>query len=147
MFVFRRPIRFCEIDAARLVFFARFFDYCHEALEALFAEFPGGYPRMVQERDLGIPTVRLQADFRAPLRYGDVARFELHVLRIGTTSVTVKYEVKRDADDLLVATITHVIVLASFSSLRPRSIPDDLRALFAQHLVAGHSATLRPGLT
>ena len=35
MFRYERPVRFAEVDAARIVFFARYLDFCHDALEAL----------------------------------------------------------------------------------------------------------------
>jgi 4-hydroxybenzoyl-CoA thioesterase len=129
MFLFRRPVRFAEVDAARLVFFARYADYCHEALEALFAELPGGYARLTLEQDIGIPTVRIAFEFEAPLRYGDEARFEVEIVRIGRTSVSLRHVIRRDADGALVATADHVIVFARLSTLTPVPIPEDVRAL------------------
>ena len=55
MFVFRRPVRFAEVDAAGIVFFPRYHEYCHDALEAFFGELPGGYAALFRERDLGVP--------------------------------------------------------------------------------------------
>jgi 4-hydroxybenzoyl-CoA thioesterase len=134
MFLFLRPVKFADVDSARLVFFARFSDYCHEALEALFTGLPGGYPVFTRERDLGIPTVRLDAEFVSPLRYGDVARFEVEVERIGRTSVTFRHVIRRDADGALAARVRHVLVIARLSTLTPEPVPDDLRALLDRYL-------------
>lgn len=135
MFLYQRPVRFADVDAARLVFFARFLDYCHEAIEAMFAGLEGGYPHMVQARDLGIPTVRVNAEFVSPLRYGDVARFEIDVLRLGRASFTLRHTIRRDGDGALAATIVHVVVMARLATLTPQPIPDDIRSLLARHLV------------
>jgi 4-hydroxybenzoyl-CoA thioesterase len=133
MFTCRRPVRFAEIDAAQIVFFARVLEYCHDALEALFAALPGGYPRLTMSRDLGIPTVHVEMDFTAPLRYGDVARLETTVLAIGRTSVTLSHVIRRDADGLCCATVRHVIVITRLSTLAPQPIPEDVRALLEEH--------------
>jgi YbgC/YbaW family acyl-CoA thioester hydrolase len=136
MFAFRRPVRFAEVDAAGLVFFPRFHEYCHDLLEALLAELPGGYPDMVRHRDLGIPTVRLETDFTAPLRFGDVACFETTVERIGRSSITFRHVIRREADGAIVATVRHVIVTARISTLTAVPVPDDIRALLSVHLMS-----------
>lgn len=135
MFVFQRPVRFADVDAARLVFFPKFFEYCHDAIEALFADLPGGYAGVVRTRDLGIPTVRADAEFVSPLRHGDVARFEIDVLRLGRSSVTLRHTIRRDADGALSAVVRHVIVFARLSTLTTEPVPDDVRALLERHVV------------
>jgi 4-hydroxybenzoyl-CoA thioesterase len=133
MFVFRRPVRFAEVDAAGLVFFPRYHEYCHDALEALFGELPGGYAAMFRERDLGVPTVHLETDFRHPLRFGDVARFEIVVERIGRTSVSLHHTIRREGDDTVAATVRQVVVLTRISSLTPIPVPADILELLQKY--------------
>ncbi len=134
MFTFLRPVRFAEVDAARLVFFAKYPEFVHDALEDLLSGLEGGYPALTGARDVGIPTVHLSIDFSAPLRYGDRARIEVTVERIGTTSVTFRHAVIRDGDGVLCADIRHTIVTARLSTLAPIAIPDDVRALLQAHV-------------
>lgn len=71
---FRYPItvRFGDIDQAGIVYYPRFLHYCHVAMEELFSQRVGiGYPELLRDHRVGFPTVRLSADFRRPLRYGD----------------------------------------------------------------------------
>ena len=84
MFRYERPVRFAEVDAARIVFFARYLDYCHDALEELFGALPGGYARLTMTDDIGIPSVRVEVEYKAPLRYGDVVFIDVDVEAIGT---------------------------------------------------------------
>jgi 4-hydroxybenzoyl-CoA thioesterase len=135
MYHFRRPVRFADVDAARIVFFARYHEYCHDALEGLFEALDGGYPRLTMERDVGIPTVRLDTTYKAALRYGDVALFEIEVLRIGRSSVKVRHTVRRERDREVCATIEQVFVTVSLTSLQPLALPDDVRAVLEPHLV------------
>lgn len=135
-FVYERAVRFEEVDAAGLAFFARFFNWCHEAMERFFDGVPGGYVDMINHRRLGFPAVHLEADWKAPLRYGDVARIEVSVPKIGTTSVTFRYVLTRLADGAHVATVDHVTVVTDLDSMTKRPIPDDCRALLERHAVA-----------
>ena len=136
MFRYERPVRFAEVDAARIVFFARYLDFCHDALEALFAALPGGYPHLIVGRGLGIPSVRVEADYLAPLRYGDTALIDVAVERIGGRSVTFVHALTRAADGVRCAAIRQVVVLCRLDTLSAVDIPDDVRALLTQHLVA-----------
>lgn len=136
MFRFERPVRFSDVDAARIVYFARYLDYCHDAIEALFAELPGGYAHLTMVRDVGVPSVRVEVDYRAPLRYGDVALIDLSVERLGARSVTLRHELTRKADGVPVASVRQVVVTARLTELGAVQIPDDVRAVLARHLAS-----------
>ena len=139
MFVFRRPVRFAEVDAAGIVFFPRYHEYCHDALEAFFGELPGGYAALFRERDLGVPTVHLETDFKSPLRYGDVARFEMAIERVGRTSLTFCHTIHRESDATVAATVRHVVVMTQISTLTPIPVPDDIRALVERYRSEGEA--------
>lgn len=134
MFVFERPVRFADVDAARILFFARHLEYCHDALEALFAPLPGGYAAMINERDVGVPSVHIEIDYRAPLRYGDVARIETVVERLGAKSVTFHHTLRRGSDGEVCATVRQVVVTSKLATLTSIPVPDDVRALLEGHL-------------
>ncbi len=134
MFVHHRPVRFAEVDAARIVFFARYLEYCHDALEALFGALVGGYPALTMGRDIGIPSVHAEVDWRAPLRYGDTARVEVRVQKLGRTSITFGHRLVREADGVVCADVRQVVVTARLATLEPVALPDDVRALLAPHL-------------
>jgi len=133
VFVFRRPVRFAEVDAAGLVFFPRYHEYCHDALEAFFGELPGGYAALFRERDLGVPTVHLETDFKSPLRFGDVARFEMAIARVGRTSVTFHHTIRRESDGVVAATVRHVVVMTRISTLTPIPVPGDILELLGRY--------------
>lgn len=134
MFRYERPVRFAEVDAARIVYFPRYLDFCHDALEALFAALPGGYPHLITVRGVGIPTVRVEADYAAPLRYGDVALIDVAVERLGARSITFLHTLTRAADATRCATVRQVVVTCRLDGLASIALPDDVRALLARHL-------------
>lgn len=133
MFVYERAVQFEEVDAAGIVFFARFLNYCHEALDRFFGAIPGGYVGLITERRIGFPAVHVEADWRTPLRYGDAMRIEVTVPRVGTSSCTFRYRFLRASDGELAATIEHVVVSIAIDTMTKVPLPDDCRALLASH--------------
>lgn len=135
MIVYDRPVRFEDVDAAGIVFFARFFGYTHEAMEALFAGLPNGYSGLVVDRKLGFPAVHVEADFSSPLRYGDTARISVEVLRVGGKSATIRFTLRKASDDTCCATITHTCAVCDLSKLRAVPMPADIRAVLDANVV------------
>jgi 4-hydroxybenzoyl-CoA thioesterase len=134
--VHARAVRFEEVDAAGILFFAHFFAICHDAMERLFDGVPGGYVDLITNRKIGFPAVHVSADFKAPLRYGDVALVETSVTRVGDTSCTFRYVLRREGDQTPVATIEHVTVATSLAAMTKVSLPDDVRVVLQSHLAA-----------
>jgi 4-hydroxybenzoyl-CoA thioesterase len=132
VFLYERSVRFEEVDAAGIVFFARFLSYGHEAMEAFFGALPGGYHDVVVRRRIGFPAVHVEADYAAPLRFGDTLSIALDITKIGTTSFTLRYRMKRQGD-VRVATILHTCVCCDLSGPTKIPFPDDIRALLERY--------------
>lgn len=135
MIICDRPVQFEHVDAAGIVFFARFFGYCHSALERLFDDVEGGYVGLVTRRNIGFPAVHASADFKAQIRYGDVARIEGTVTKIGATSVHVRFAMTRTRDGAEVATLSHVHVCMDLTTMKKLPFPPDVRAALEKHAI------------
>ncbi len=133
MHTYLRPIRFEEVDAAGIVFFARFLGYGHEAMESLLGGLEGGYTHLVNVRKIGMPAVHVECDFRAPLRFGDVARVEVTVPRVGTKSCTYEYRFVRERDGADAARVVHVCAVTDLVAFKAIPIPEDVRTLLERH--------------
>lgn len=133
-FVYERAIRFEEVDAAGIVFFARYLNLCHEAMEAFFAPLDGGYSRLIMDRKLGVPAVRVDSNYHSPLRYGDTVNIQVSSERIGRTSATFKYEFQIASTNRLAAVVHHTVVCCDMATLRPTPWPDDVRSLIEEAL-------------
>jgi len=99
-FVFSTPVRFADVDHAGIVYYPRFFHYFHLAFEELFRVRLGAraYVELLDRDRIGFPAVRAEADYQAPLAFGDTAEIELTVERLGRTSITFHYRVWRAAE-------------------------------------------------
>jgi 4-hydroxybenzoyl-CoA thioesterase len=135
-FVFDRPVRFDEVDAAGILFFARFFNYAHDAMEAFFGQLPGGYVALINGRKVGLPAVHVEADFLSPLRFGDIARIEVSAVHMGRSSCAFRHSMSRLHDGAKVAVVKHVCAAVDLTAMKSVAIPDDMRALLARYFVA-----------
>lgn len=133
MIVYERPVRFEEVDAANIVFFARFLAYAHEAMEHFFDGIEGRYVGLITQRRIGLPAVRVEMDFRAPLRYGDVVRIETSCEKLGNKSAVLLYRMFRAADGTLSAEVRHTVVTTDLVTLKSCPMPDDLRKQLEAH--------------
>jgi 4-hydroxybenzoyl-CoA thioesterase len=99
-FVFTTPVRFADVDHAGIVYYPRFFHYFHLAFEELFRVRLGAraYVDLLDKDRVGFPAVRAEADYQAPLAFGDTAEIELTVERLGRSSITFAYKVWRAAE-------------------------------------------------
>lgn len=132
-----QQIRFDDVDGAGIVYYPRFFHLCHAAFEDFFcAAAPLSYPELIRDRRLGLPVVRLESDFKAPLLYGDTAIVDVQVEHIGTSSVRLGYTIRRKRDGVLVFTARTTTVLVDLDTQKSKPIPDDIREVL-ERLQAG----------
>ena len=84
-----RRIRFSDCDPAGIVFYPQYFVMFNGLLEDWVDGPLGiGFAELVSRRRIGLPTVRLEADFRAVSRFGDDVLLSLAVERLGGKSLT-----------------------------------------------------------
>lgn len=136
-FTSRLRVRFADIDWARVVYFARFFDFAHRTFEDFFNEHAKlTYASVLADRKLGFPIVNSQAEFFAPLRLGDTARIVMDVVKLSKRSVTSRFTLYRGETEERCAVITLKQAAIDTSTFQGTELPDDVHALFAAQLVA-----------
>jgi 4-hydroxybenzoyl-CoA thioesterase len=114
-------VNFGAVDRAGIIYYPRFFDFFHRTFEEWFDRGLGvPYSRLINEDNVGFPTVRVETEFTKPVPYGERMRVDLEVVEIGRRSLTVGYTVTRLSDGEVAAraTITKVAVdQAKFTSI------------------------------
>jgi 4-hydroxybenzoyl-CoA thioesterase len=129
-----RTVRFADCDPAGIVFFPQYLVMLNTLVEQWFDDGLGvPYAQVIGERRLGLPTVRLEADFTAISRHGERLSQQLQVERLGRSSLTLQHEFRCGAERRLRA--RQVIVCTSLATHRPQALPDDLRAAMTPFLV------------
>ena len=136
-YVQRIKVRFDDVDFAGIVFYPRLFSYCHRVFEDFFGNEGGiSYSDLLQKRRIGFPVVSAKADFKSPLRFGDICRIAMDAVRLGRRSLTCRYRLYLGETDRLCAEIEVTSATIDMDKFTPVDFPDDLRALLGKHLVS-----------
>ncbi len=123
-FVHTVTVRFHETDRAGIVFFGRFFEYCHIVYEEMLIQALGGMETMF-ENGWSMPLVHAEADYKKPLRLGDRIPVHLTVERLGKGSITFSYSLKGyDGEERASAKLVHAFV--DMETFEGRSAPPEL---------------------
>jgi len=124
-----RLIRFSDCDPAGIVFYPQYFVMLNGLVEDWVNEGLGlSYHGLVAVRRIGLPTVKLEADFRAVSRMGDQVTLGLTVQRLGSRSMTLLVRCFEPATGELRMQMQQVLVTTSLETHRAVAIPDDMRA-------------------
>ena len=119
-------VRFGEIDPAGVVYYPRFFNYFHKAFESWFDDALGvPYSVVIGEQNIGFPSVKVETEFRKPLRYGERVRVEIELVDIGKRSITVQYTAIRLPDGEISARAKIKTAVISNDTFKSIPIPDD----------------------
>ena len=132
--------RFSDVDPAGIIYFARLLDFFHRALEIYFEEHLGlSYAEMVQREKIGVPVVRIEGDFTAPVAFGESFLVQVTPQKLGRSSIAIEYHILKQETLCAKFVITHVTT--DLTHFKPVPIPDKLR----QALVAGNREQGRSG--
>lgn len=126
-FVSTQQVRFAHVDPAGIVFYPRYFEMLNAAVEDYFESAIGvSFAEMHRGQGLGVPTVKLEVDFKAPSRLGDRLAFELEVVEVGRSSAQLVCTVRgEDASERLIARV--VLVCMDLAAARAVPWPEALR--------------------
>ena len=136
-FVVEVKVRFGDVDHAKIVYYPRFFHYFHIAFEEMFEQVLGmKYPEVLDGEHVGFPSVRAEADYKAPARFGDVLRIRVTCSRLGDRSVTLHYRAERAKDGVLCADARVTTACVDMRTFTSQQIPPRYRDLFSRFLEA-----------
>ena len=129
-------VRFGDVDSAGIVYYPRYAHYLHVGMERFFAEALGvDYAELTVERRFGLPTVRLEVDFKRPFRYGDRIEMEIAIGRVGATSVEWLYALRAEGEEAVRARARTVTVASDLATIEKVDVPGWLRDALAPHQV------------
>jgi 4-hydroxybenzoyl-CoA thioesterase len=119
-------VEFNHCDPAGIVFYPRYFEMSNSLCENFFRDELNLPYEVMMAAETGVPTVRIEAEFKAPSRLGEVLDWALSVEHIGASSVRLRAEVAGRV--LLRLTLVHA------PHLKPAPWSAPVRAALARHL-------------
>ena len=123
-FVHRLDVRYLEVDQQGVVFNMWYLAYFDDAMAAFLAAGGLAYTDMMAA-GYDVQLVHSEVDWLGSLRFGDAADVAVRVKRLGTTSVTLGFEVR--TGEKLVATGTTVYVVVATDGSGKREVPGIIR--------------------
>lgn len=120
-----RVVRFQDVDAAGIVFYARTFDYFHDAYVAFLRARGAPLERALRDGSWVAPLTRAEAEYLRPLRFGDAIEVVLVAVDLEETQYTVDYRIELDGEPACVGRTRHVSV--DPATFRRAPVPELLR--------------------
>jgi YbgC/YbaW family acyl-CoA thioester hydrolase len=121
-------IRFQDVDAAGILFFARVFDLFHDAFFAGLAARGIRFAEVLAAKRWASPLVHAEADYRRPMRFGDRVVVELVRVELGNTSMTTRYRIRGADDPNQVHASGHLVhAFVLLEPFRSCPVPDEVR--------------------
>jgi 4-hydroxybenzoyl-CoA thioesterase len=129
------PILFSHCDPAGIVYFPKFFDLLHTAIEDWFTfGMSERFADFIMKKQMGTPTVSTHCDFLSPARFGDTLAIELRVLKLGKSSIELQFDAAVEGRPCLKC--IHTLCIFSRETHKALPIPDDLRERMNEYLVS-----------
>jgi len=114
-------VRYLEVDQQGVVFNMWYLAYFDDALVAFVESNGVDYPEL-QKAGYDLQLVHVGIDWRGGVTWRDDVRIAVSVARLGTTSVTLAYQVRRAGEPVVDAEVVYVCIATDGSGKRP--IPD-----------------------
>ncbi|MGK7311138.1 MAG: acyl-CoA thioesterase [Candidatus Longimicrobiales bacterium M2_2A_002] len=106
----RRVVAFQDVDAAGIVFYARVFDYFHDAYVDFLRDRGAPLEAALRDGAWVAPLTRAEAEYLRPLRFGDEVEVVIAAIDLAETEYTVEYRVELKDGVAAVGRTRHVSV-------------------------------------
>ncbi|HEX8559214.1 MAG TPA: thioesterase family protein [Pyrinomonadaceae bacterium] len=125
-------VRWGDVDAARIIFYGAYIRFFEFAETELFRAVGLPYGVMFDELDVWLPRAHLECDFRRAAQLDDLLEVSVYVGRVGTKSLRLNFEVRRDGEEL-VAEAHFVLVAVRRNTFESVPIPEELKRRLAPY--------------
>jgi 1,4-dihydroxy-2-naphthoyl-CoA hydrolase len=122
-FEFRQTVRFQDVDAAGLLFFARYFDLVHDAYVVFLEKMGEPLARVLSERTWAAPLRHVECDYVAPLRFGDAVVVRLVTAHLEPTEIALGFRLETEGERV-VALAQTVHTFVDLGSFERRDVPE-----------------------
>ncbi len=123
----RVRVRYAETDKMGVAYYANYFVWFEVGRCELLRSLGGTY-RQMEDDGMWLPVVEAHCDFRSPAHYDDDLAISTTGSLRSRARVEFRYEVRREADQTLLAA-GHTVHAATNATGRPQRLPPDLGAM------------------
>ena len=129
-------VRWSDCDPMGIIQYATYLRFFEIAEHEMFRACGLPYEVLRVAGDVWLPRKALQMEFHSPAHMDEAVIIESWFSRVGTTSLTLQFEVYREGDRLHRASGTLTVVCVHKDNLKSYPLPDSVRAAIARYVAA-----------
>ena len=146
-YIIEEYVRWSDVDFAGIIFYGSYVRFFEIAETELFRACGLAYARVFDRYDIFLPRKAVHSEFYFPARLDDRLRVATYVGRVGTTSMTLNFDVLHDDPPRLGAAGWMVLVCVDRQGLKPHPLPPGLVEALAPHTLTTAAARAILGVT
>jgi YbgC/YbaW family acyl-CoA thioester hydrolase len=135
-------VRWGDVDAARIIFYGAYIRFFEFAETELFRAVGLPYGVMFDELDIWLPRVHLECDFKQAAQLDDLLEVAVYIGRIGTKSLRLNFEVRRNGDQAITAEAHFILVSVRRNTFETLPLPEELKRRLAPYTCSVESREL-----
>lgn len=132
-FEVRDRVRWSDCDPFGIIYYGAYVRLFQVAEEELFRACGLPFSILRQEKHVWIPRKAVHAEFHSPAELDEEVVIEAFFTRLGTTSITMQFEVYRASDRRHRATGSLTVVSVDKATMTTRPLPDDVKAALSAY--------------
>jgi YbgC/YbaW family acyl-CoA thioester hydrolase len=126
IFEVRDRVRWGDVDIAGIIYFGTYVRLIEIAETELWRELGFPYAKLFDRFDIWLPRVHLDFDFRSPAFMDDELLMRTQVVRVGTSSITLKSEAHNVSSRQVNAIASVVVACVDREDCKSRPLPPEL---------------------
>ncbi len=140
LFTVDERVRWSAVDKAGIIFYGAYVRFFELAEMELFRTAGIPYAEVFDRFDIWLPRAHLESDFRYPARLDDRLRVSAYFTRFGNSSLQINFDILHLGSGELAVTGHEVLVCTTRDTLKPRPLPDGLRAMLEPYCMTVEEA-------
>jgi acyl-CoA thioester hydrolase len=133
-FTIEEHVRWSDIDRAGIIYYGQFQRFFEIAETELFRAVGLPYSEVFDRLEIWLPRVHIEFDFRKPLVLDDLIEVSAYVARLGTKSITLRFEVAKKGEADLVADGEVVLVCVNRATFKSVPVPAEIAAALSPYI-------------
>ncbi len=134
-FRLQERVRWSDCDPLGIIYYGAYVRYFEAAEHEMFRAAGLPYDVMRVQRHVQLPRKAFSVEFHSPAQMDELLDVEVGVAKIGTTSITLRFEAYRASDRAHRATAMLTVVCVDKASITKRPLPDFVRDALSPFLV------------
>ncbi len=135
-FYWRTRVRYSEVDAQALAYFAHHLTYYDCAITELFRSLPFDYMAYARKTGYDFNVASARVDFRNPVHLDDELDVSVRIGHLGNSSITFQLALHPADTNEILSEGEIVWVHADQEKMRSARLPDEIRTKLEPHVIA-----------